>query len=89
MFGTLLARSGGNGEHDLPLTKWVRAAFGGVLWIASDAVRCGGGSELRFQLYRLLRGVCCVLPWLVTLAMHCGPGDEGEAVITIGLPGED
>jgi len=57
--------------------------------MASAAARRNGGSELRFQLYRVPRGGRGVRPRLVTLQMHCGAGDEGEPVITIGLPGED
>ena len=60
-----------------------------VLWMASVAARRNGGSELRFQLYRVPRGGRGVRPRLVTLQMHVGPGDEGEPVITVGLPGED
>lgn len=60
-----------------------------VLYMASLAARRNSGSELRFQLYRVPRGGRGVRPRLVTLAMRCGPGDEGEPVITIGLPGED
>lgn len=60
-----------------------------VLYMASLAARRNSGSELRFQLYRVPRGGRGVRPRLVTLQMHCGAGDEGEPVITIGLPGED
>ncbi len=60
-----------------------------VLWMASVAARRNSGSEVRFQLYRVPRGGRGVRPRLVTLQMLCGPGDEGEPVITIGLPGED
>ncbi|MCZ2419230.1 MAG: hypothetical protein LC123_05250 [Burkholderiales bacterium] len=60
-----------------------------VLYMASLAARRNSGSEVRFQLYRVPRGGRGVRPRLVTLQMHCGPGDEGEPVITIGLPGED
>jgi hypothetical protein len=60
-----------------------------VLWMASVAARRNSGSELRYQLYRVPRGGRGVRPRLVVLQMHCGPGDEGEAVITISMLGED
>ena len=60
-----------------------------VLYMASVAARRSSGSDLRFQLYRVPRGGRGVRSRLVVLQMHCGPGDEGEPVITIGLPGED
>lgn len=60
-----------------------------VLYMASLAARRNGSSELRYQLYRVPKGGRGVRPRLVTLQMQCGPGDEGEPVITIGLPGED
>lgn len=60
-----------------------------VLYMASLAARRNSGSVLRFQLYRVPRGGRGVRPRLVVLQMLCGPGDEGEAVITISMVGED
>lgn len=60
-----------------------------VLWMASRAALRARGERVRFQLYRVPRGGRGVRPRLVTLDMHIGPGDEGEAVVTLMLPGED
>ncbi|RLJ64603.1 DUF6573 family protein [Sulfurisoma sediminicola] len=59
-----------------------------VIWMLKLAAR-RGGSEIRYQLYRVPRGGRGVRPRLVTLKAICGPGDQGEAVITVMLPGED
>ena len=63
--------------------------FWDVLWMASRAALRSRGERVRFQLYRVPRGGRGVRPRLVTLVMHIGPGDEGEAVVTVMLPGED
>jgi hypothetical protein len=60
-----------------------------VLWMASRAALRSRGERVQFQLYRVPRGGRGVRPRLVTLVMHIGPGDEGDAVVTLMLPGED
>ena len=59
--------------------------------MASLAIRTGRGSgdRLLFQLYRVPRDGYSTKPALVTLKLIVGPGDQGEPVITIGLPDED
>lgn len=62
-----------------------------VLFMAAVSVRISdrAGSELCYQLYRVPRdGTSCDAE-LTTLKLMVGPGDDGEPVVTIGLPNED
>ncbi|MFC0504172.1 DUF6573 family protein [Micromonospora costi] len=61
-----------------------------VLWMAFHAARRAGGRQrVPFDLVRVPVVGRGVTARKVTLALMIGPGDEGEPVITIGLPHED
>jgi hypothetical protein len=61
-----------------------------VLWMAYVAARrASGGCQVPYQLHVVPRGGRATRARLLTLHMQIGPGDDGEAVITITLPGED
>lgn len=61
-----------------------------VLWMASLAARRAGSRQrVPFELYRVPVAGRGATARKITLALMIGPGDEGEPVITIGLPHED
>ena len=62
-----------------------------VLWMAGCAARAASPSrsELLFELYRVPRDGHTIDAELCQLKLVIGPGDEGEAVITVLLPGEE
>ena len=61
-----------------------------VLWMAINAARRNTQREsFMFQLYRVPRGGRSLRPRLTKLVCRIGAGDNGEAVITVMLPGED
>ena len=62
-----------------------------VLFMAAVCIKISsqGGSELCYQLYRIPRDGRSQDAELTTLKLMVGPGDDGEPVITIGLPNED
>ena len=59
--------------------------------MAHHAIRSSrtGGDRLTFQLYRVPRDGKSTEASLTRLKLIVGPGDQGEPVITIGLPEED
>lgn len=66
-----------------------------VLWMAFAAIRFPRGSHsagspsLTYALYRIPNEKYATEATELVLELHVGPGDNGEGVITIGLPGED
>lgn len=62
-----------------------------VLFMAAHAIRSDskGVQPLLFSLHRIPRDGCSHRSRRLALQLILGPGDDGEAVITILLPGED
>jgi len=79
------ADSGRQVHQDLSGRLW------DVLFMAHHAIRSSrtGGDRLAFQLYRVPRDGKSSDASVTTLKLIAGPGDQGEPVITIGLPDED
>lgn len=66
-----------------------------VVYMAAAAIRRPRGRRMAdsprttYPLYRVPNEKEATEATELVLEMHIGPGDDGEAVITIGLPGED
>lgn len=66
-----------------------------VVYMASAAIRRPRGRHgadsprMTYALYRVPNDKYATEATELVLELHIGPGDDGEGVITIGLPGED
>jgi hypothetical protein len=63
-----------------------------VIWLASRAIRrirSARTDRVQFHVHRVPREGPGSTPSPAALIAHAGPGDDGELVITIGLPGEE
>ncbi|MUK01804.1 hypothetical protein GM708_07560 [Vibrio cholerae] len=61
-----------------------------VLTMAAHAARARADSDRRrFRVLRVPNRPRTTAARLLELEMHIGPGDDGDPVITIGLPGQD